>query len=201
LLLALTLGRPEVQRLFKHHLLPEDQFLNSWYETSEFLTICASVYGELPEPARRSFRDNFNGMFNNPQGLIPLSHEMLTAHRLTQDGFKVEFIELSGDDRYDFRISKGGVAVQLDCKSVSNDNGLFFDTRTGKCCLSSCGRAHKAATKRVQWQNRPFSRLQTETARNSTSALRLKGRFPQHLTRVLRVQRAFNATLCPFQMR
>jgi hypothetical protein len=25
-------------------------------------------------------------MFNNPQGLIPLSHEMLTAQRLSQEG-------------------------------------------------------------------------------------------------------------------
>jgi hypothetical protein len=56
---------------------------------------------------------------------------MLTAQRLTQDGSRVEFIELAEEDRYDFRVSKGGVTVQLDCKSVAQDNGLFFDSRTG----------------------------------------------------------------------
>jgi hypothetical protein len=137
LALMVTLNRPEVQRLFKW--LTESELRNALYETSEFLTICSGVYGELPEMARRSFRARFNGMFNNPQGRIPLSHEMLTAHRLSQEGFKVEFVEMAEEDSYDFKISKKGVTVQLDCKSVSRDNGLFFDSRTGNVVHQAVG--------------------------------------------------------------
>ncbi|MBN9559158.1 MAG: hypothetical protein J0H14_00310 [Alphaproteobacteria bacterium] len=103
---------------------------NGYYEASEFLTISSSVYDQLAPRKREQFRARFNGLFNGPQGLIPLSHEMLTAHRLTQMGFKVEFIELSEEDRFDFRISKNGVVAELDCKSVVNDNGIFFDAAT-----------------------------------------------------------------------
>jgi hypothetical protein len=67
LLLAATLGRPEVRNLYRR--LSEAEFRNCFFETSEFLTICSGVYGEMQDKSRRSFRAKFNGMFNDPQAL------------------------------------------------------------------------------------------------------------------------------------
>ena len=64
-----------------------------------------------------------SGALKDNVGLAPLAFEMRTVAHFMSKGFDVEFHDLCRNGGYDFLVTKSGIEMEVECKSVSGDLG------------------------------------------------------------------------------
>jgi hypothetical protein len=99
------------------------------YELFSFLAILYLTYAQLSEHARKRLKASIRDGLTDDKGLAPVASELRTASNLMGQGFDVDFTDLEGSARYDFLVSTGELAVEVDCKAPSGDVGRQIHER------------------------------------------------------------------------
>jgi hypothetical protein len=93
------------------------------YELFSFLAMLEQVHERLTEKGQSRLSGSIRDGLRDKKGLSPLATELRTASQLMAQGFDVQFTDLEDIARFDFLISKGEIAIEIDCKAVSGDIG------------------------------------------------------------------------------
>lgn len=88
-----------------------------------FAGIAARVFPLLSAAGKNALRTKMLGALKDNIGLAPLAFEMRTVAHLMACGFEVEFVDLCGEERFDFLIRRSNIEMEVECKSVSGDLG------------------------------------------------------------------------------
>jgi hypothetical protein len=92
------------------------------YETYALVTQSMSLFEVLPKAAARRLARRLNGAFRNPDDLRGLQFEWLIATHLVERRFAIEF-PTEAEGTFDFVATQDGLAVDVECKSISPDKG------------------------------------------------------------------------------
>lgn len=96
---------------------------NKNYELFSFLATASLVYERLTAKGQSRLRGMIRDGLRDRKGLSPLATELRTASQIMAQGFDVQFTDLEDIDRFDFLVSKGKIAIEIDCKAASGDVG------------------------------------------------------------------------------
>jgi hypothetical protein len=88
-----------------------------------FAGMVVEVFGRLTQSGRTALQGRIRDSLQAESGFAALYFEMDMALRLMADGFEVDFPDLEGRARYDLEFSKGAIAGEVECKSLSADAG------------------------------------------------------------------------------
>jgi len=101
----------------RHSLSPDLGMLYS------FIGVGSRAFHYLPNSAQTALRNRFLGALKDNVGLAPLAFEMRTAAHFLAMNFDVEFADLRLGGGFDFLVTKPGIEMEVECKSVSADLG------------------------------------------------------------------------------
>jgi hypothetical protein len=93
------------------------------YDLFSFLATVKLVHERLTAKGQVRLRGSVRDGLGDKKGLSPFATELRTAVQLMLNGFDVQFTDLEGIDRFDFLVSKGDIAAEVDCKAPSGDVG------------------------------------------------------------------------------
>jgi hypothetical protein len=93
------------------------------FKLYSFATALTRVYANLSSRAQGRLRGMVRDGLNRESGLAPVALEMAVATHLSNGGFDVDFVDLEGQQRFDFLARKEGIELEVDCKTVSGDVG------------------------------------------------------------------------------
>ena len=100
-----------------------------------FVGVTSRVFRYLPQAAQARLKSKIAGALKDDVGLTPLAFEMRTAAHFLAMDFDVEFSDLNSGTGFDFLVTKPGVEIEVECKSVSADLGhqihLFREYQLG----------------------------------------------------------------------
>ena len=109
------------------HKVPQLDALG--YELFSFLALLIGVYQRLSPKGQTRLAGSVRDGLQSTSGLVPVEVELRVATQLMQSGFDVDFTDLEGCQRFDLLATKPGLAIEIDCKSVSGDLGRSIHAR------------------------------------------------------------------------
>ncbi len=106
--------------------LPKGQDYHAVYG---FLVAARRIHSRLPPSARNPFEGRLRYALNSDQGARPFAYEIGVAVHLMSKGWDVEFIDYAGVGQFDFLASRGGIEIEVECKTTSGDTGRKIHRR------------------------------------------------------------------------
>jgi hypothetical protein len=88
-----------------------------------FLIPAHRIHTALPAVARPPFEGRLRDAVNGANGARPFAYEIGIATHLMQKGWDVDFVDYSGEARFDFLARHGAAEIEIECKTTSNDTG------------------------------------------------------------------------------
>ena len=93
------------------------------YSALAFACTFVRVHDQLSEEGRSKLVGRFRGALKGDGSLRGIYHELSVAGHLSQSGWSVRFTDLEGTERFDFLATKNRREVEIECKSISADQG------------------------------------------------------------------------------
>jgi hypothetical protein len=100
-----------------------------YFELYSFVHILSGVYDRLSPKGQSRVRGYLKGGLKSDAGLAPFAHELAVAAHLWTAGFDLEFMDTEGRARFDILARKGGLDLEVDCKTASGDVGRQIHRR------------------------------------------------------------------------
>jgi hypothetical protein len=100
-----------------------------YFELYSFVHILSGIYDQLSPKGQSRVRGHLKDGLKSNAGLAPLAHELAVAVHLWTAGFDLEFMDTEGRARFDILARKGGLELEVDCKTASGDVGRQIHRR------------------------------------------------------------------------
>ncbi len=100
-----------------------------FFELYSFVHILSSIYDRLSPKGQSRVRGYLRDGLKSDTGLTPFAHELAVAVHLWTAGFDLEFMDTEGRARFDILARKGGLDLEVDCKTASADVGRQIHRR------------------------------------------------------------------------
>lgn len=99
---------------------------NQFMEAIELLELLYYVTKKLPKKSQKALWQHIASHLKKGMGLVPIAHEIQTAHRLVSGGFEVDFSDLGDNRRFDILARADGIELQIECKCIGKDIAYYF---------------------------------------------------------------------------
>lgn len=106
-----------------------DHYADTLYEIASFATGAVRIHEELSVRGRNRFCGQLMDGLKSDKGLLSLQHEVATVVHLVRAGFDVDLHDLETGGGFDFLAKKGGVEIEVECKTFSADVGRKIHRR------------------------------------------------------------------------
>jgi hypothetical protein len=117
--LEFALARARKRRKTTGHLPTGDEYVFLY----GFLVPAHRIHAALPQEVRTAFEGRLRNAVTGAHGFRPFAYEISIATHLMHKGWDVDFTDYSGAARFDLLARKGGVEIEVECKSTSGDTG------------------------------------------------------------------------------